>query len=327
MKQVINIILGIALFVLVVAAVAAIGEFAIGKQEKDESIQGQVEVEEYRVSFKIPGRIKNILVREGDHVRAGDRLAVLDAPDIEAKHDQATSVVDAATAMSDMANNGAREEQIRGARELWEQAKAAKEIMEKSYERVNRLYEGGVMTAQKRDETLAQYKAATAQCEAAKSQYDMAVKGAREEEKRAAAAKRSQAQGVVKEVNSYINETVQRAEFDGEVAAIYPKVGELVGSGSPVMTIAMMDDAWGTFNIREDKLKGIKIGSVITAFCPAFDKDIKLKVFAMKDQGTYATWKATKEKGQYDIKTFEVKARPVNAEEGLRPGMSLILNK
>lgn len=325
MKQTINIILGIALFVLVVGAVAAIGHFTVGQEEKDESIQGQVEVEEYRVSFKIPGRIKDIYVREGDHVKAGDRLALLDAPDIEAKHDQATSVEQAADAMTDMANNGAREEQIRGARELWEQAKAAKEIAQKSYERVNRLYEGGVMTAQKRDETLALLKANTAQCEAAKSQYDMALKGAREEEKRAAAAKRSQAQGVVKEVNSYLKETVQRAEFDGEVAAIYPKIGELVGSGSPVMTIAMMNDAWGTFNVREDKLKGMKIGTVITAYCPAFDKDIKLKVFAMKDQGTYATWKATKEKGQYDIKTFEVKARPVHSIDGLRPGMSLIL--
>ena len=325
MKQTINIILGIALFALVVGAVAAIGYFAIGQEQKDESIQGQVEVEEYRVSFKIPGRVKAIYVREGDHVKAGDRLALLDAPDIEAKKDQATSVEQAAAAMSEMANNGAREEQIRAARELWEQAKAAKEIAEKSYERVNRLYEGGVMTAQKRDETLAMLKASTAQCEAAKSQYDMAVKGAREEEKRAADAKRSQAQGVVKEVNSYLKDTTQFAEFEGEVAAIYPKVGELVGSGSPIMTIAMMDDAWGTFNIREDKLKGLKVGSVITAYCPAFDKEIKLKVFAMKDQGTYATWKATKDKGQYDIKTFEVKARPTHAVDGLRPGMSLIL--
>jgi len=324
MKQTINIILGIALFVLVVAAIAAIGHFTIGEEQKDESVQGQVEVEEYRVSFKIPGRVKEIYVREGDYVKAGDRLALLDAPDIEAKKEQATSVEDAASAMSEMANNGAREEQIRGAKELWEQAKAAKEIAEKSYQRVNRLYEGGVMTAQKRDEAYAMLKANTAQCEAAKSQYDMAVKGAREEEKRAAAAKRGQAQGVVKEVNSYLQETVQRAEFDGEVAAIYPKVGELVGSGSPVMTIAMMNDAWGTFNIREDKLKGIKIGTTITAFCPALDKDIKLKVFAMKDQGTYATWKATKEKGQYDIKTFEVKARPVETIDALRPGMSLI---
>ncbi|MCF0244697.1 MAG: HlyD family efflux transporter periplasmic adaptor subunit [Bacteroidaceae bacterium] len=325
MKQAINITLGILLFALVVGAVAAIGHFTIGKEQKDESVQGQVEVEEYRVSFKIPGRVKDICVREGDFVKKGDRLAVLDAPDVEAKGVQASSVEDAAQALSDMANKGAREEQIRGAMELWHQAQAAKEIAEKSYERVNRLYEGGVMTAQKRDEAQAMLNATTAQCEAAKSQYDMAVKGAREEEKRAAAAKRNQAKGVVQEVNSYLKERVQYAEFDGEVSAIYPKIGELVGSGSPIMTVSMMDDAWGTFNIREDKLKGMKVGSEFMAYCPAFDKDIKLKVFAMKDQGTYSVWKATKEKGQYDIKTFEIKARPVDKVEGLRPGMSLIM--
>ena len=324
MKQTINIILGIALFVLVVGAVAAIGHFTVGQEEKDESIQGQVEVEEYRVSFKIPGRIKDIYVREGDHVRAGDRLALLDAPDIEAKHDQATSVEQAADAMTDMANNGAREEQIRGARELWEQAKAAKEIAQKSYERVNRLYEGGVMTAQKRDETLALLKANTAQCEAAKSQYDMALKGAREEEKRAAAAKRSQAQGVVKEVNSYISETVQRAEFDGEVAAIYPKVGELVGSGTPVMTISMMDKVWAVFNVKEDRLQGLKPNDEISVYSPALDQDLTLKVTSIKDQGSFAVWKPTKDNGGYDLKTFEVKAVPTAKVEGLRPGMSLI---
>lgn len=325
MKQALNIILGILLFAIVVGAVAAIGYFTIGQEEKDETVQGQVEVEEYRVSFKIPGRVKQILVREGDRVSAGDKLAILDAPDIEAKKTQATSVEEAAAAMSDMANRGAREEQIRGAYELWQQAIAAKDIAQKSYERVNRLYEGGVMTAQKRDEALAMLNATTAQAEAAKSQYDAAVKGAREEEKRAATAQKRQAQGVVAEVNSYLNERVQYAEFDGEVSAIYPKVGELVGSGSPIMSIALMNEAWGTFNIREDKLHGMKIGSEITAYCPAFDKDIKMKVFAIKDQGSYAVWKATKDKGEFDIKTFEVKARPVTAIEGLRPGMSLIL--
>lgn len=325
MKQGINIILGILLFVLIVLGVAAIGYFTIGEEQKDESIQGQVEVEEYRVSFKLPGRVKQIFVHEGDQIKAGAKLAVLDAPEVEAKKQQATSVVEAATAMTDMANNGAREEQIRGAYELWQQANAAKEIAEKSYERVNRLYEGGVVTAQKRDEALAMLQASTAQAEAAKSQYDMAQKGAREEEKRAAAAKTKQAQGAVAEVNSYIKETVQYAEFDGEVMSVYPKVGELVGAGSPVISVAMIDDAWGTFNVREDKLNGMKIGSEITVFCPAFDKNIKMKVFAIKDQGSYAVWKATKDKGQYDVKTFEVKARPVSKVEGLRPGMSLIL--
>jgi HlyD family secretion protein len=129
----------------------------------------------------------------------------------------------------------------------------------------------------------------------------------------------------VQEVNSYLGETVQTAQMEGEVSSVYPKVGELVGTGSPIMTISIMDDMWGTFNVREDQLNGMKVGSEFTAFVPAFNKDVRMKVYYMKDQGSYAVWKATKANGQYDLKTFEVKARPVERLEGLRPGMSLVV--
>jgi HlyD family secretion protein len=240
---------------------------------------------------------------------------------------QAQSVQNAAAAMSEMAQNGARHQQIQGAYELWQQATAGLEIAKKSYERVQRLYDEGVMSAQKRDEALAQYKALEAQAKAAKSQYDMAMEGARKEEKKAAAAQVNQAQGAVQEVKSYKRELVQTAQMEGEVSTVFPKVGELVGTGSPIMSISVMNDMWGTFNVREDLLKGMKVGSEITAYSPAFDKNIKLKVFYIKDQGSYAVWKATKSNGQYDLKTFEVKARPVEKIDGLRPGMSLIVKK
>jgi HlyD family secretion protein len=141
----------------------------------------------------------------------------------------------------------------------------------------------------------------------------------------AAAAQVGRARGAVQEVNSYIHETVQIAQMEGEVMDIYPKQGELVGTGSPIMTIAIMKDIWGTFNVREDQLNGLAMGKTFTAFVPAFNKDIQMKVYYMKDQGSYAVWKATKANGQYDLKTFEVKARPVEAMEGLRPGMSLVI--
>jgi len=182
-----------------------------------------------------------------------------------------------------------------------------------------------VISAQKRDEVYAQYKAMEATMKAAQSQYDMAVNGARMEDKMAAAAQVGRAKGAVQEVNSYINETVQIAQMEGEVSDVYPKVGELVGTGSPIMSIAVMDDMWGTFNIREDQLEGLQVGSEFTAFVPAFNKEVKMKVYYLKDQGSFAVWKATKANGQYDLKTFEVKARPVEKLEGLRPGMSLII--
>lgn len=181
------------------------------------------------------------------------------------------------------------------------------------------------MSAQKRDEAFANYKALEAQAKAAKSQYDMAVNGARREEKRAAAAQVNRAKGAVQEINSYIHETVQIAQVEGEVSSIYPKVGELIGAGSPIMSISIMSDLWGTFNVREDQLNGLKNGDTFTAYCPAFSKDLKMKVYYIKDEGSYAVWKATKSNGQYDLKTFEVKARPVTKLDGLRPGMSLII--
>ena len=318
-----NILLAIVGFAAAVIIVALIGFFALGRDP--ELIQGQVEVSEYRVSSKVPGRILEIRVKEGDYVKVGDTLAILDAPEVRAKMEQAQSAQDAAAALELKAQNGARQEQIQGAFQLWQQAKAGLEIAEKSYQRIQRLFDEGVVSAQKRDEVYANYKAMEAQCKAAESQYQMAQNGARREDKLAAAAQVGRAKGAVQEVNSYIHETVQIAQMEGEVSSIYPKVGALVGTGSPIMTISMMNDMWGTFNVREDQLNGIQVGSTIKAFVPAFNKDIEMKVYYLKDQGSYAVWKATKANGQYDLKTFEVKARPTEKFEGLRPGMSLII--
>jgi HlyD family secretion protein len=318
-----NILLAIIGFTTVVIIVGVIGFFAFSRQT--EVIQGQVEVSEYRVSSKVPGRILEIRVKEGDFVKVGDTLAILDAPEVQAKMEQAQSAHDAASALELKAKNGAREEQVRGAYNLLQQAKAGLEIAEKSYQRIQRLFDEGVVSEQKRDEVYAQYKAMEAQMKAAQSQYDMAVNGARREDKLAAAAQVGRAKGAVQEVNSYIHETVQIAQMEGEVMDIYPKQGELVGTGSPIMTIAVMKDLWGTFSVREDQLSDLQVGKTFTAFVPAFNTDIQLKVFALKDEGSYAVWRATKANGQYDLKTFEVKARPVKKFDGLRPGMSLVI--
>lgn len=320
-----NILLTVAALTVVVVIIAVIGTLVF--KSEPEIIQGYVEVSEYRVSSKVPGRVLELRVKEGDYVNVGDTLAIIDAPDVKAKLAQAESAESAASAMDQMANNGARREQINGAYALLQQAKAGLEIAQKSYNRVQRLYDEGVMSAQKRDEAFANYKAIEAQVKAVQSQYDMAVNGARREEKMAAAAQVNRAKGAVQEVNSYISETMQTAQKAGEVSDVYPKEGELIGTGSPIMSVSLLDDMWGTFNVREDQLDGMRIGSVITAYAPAFKKDIKMKVYYIKDQGSYATWKATKANGQYDLKTFEVKARPVTKVEGLRPGMSLVLKK
>lgn len=320
-----NILLAVLGFVIVVTIVGLIGFLTLDKT--DEIIQGEVEVAEYRVSSKLPARILELRVKEGDYVHVGDTLAILEMPELDAQKKVAEATKGASEALSDLAEAGARKEQIQGAYQLMQQAKAAAEIAKKSYTRVQNLYDEGVMTAQKRDEAYAAYKAAEAQVAAARSQYEMAKNGARQQEKTAAKKNAQAAKGAVDMVNSVLRETVQIATIAGEVSSIYPKVGELVGSGSPIMSISILNDTWGTFNIREDQLNGMKIGDTFTAYSPAFNKEVNMKVYYIKDQGAYAVWKATKSNGQYDLKTFEVKARFNDKFEGLRPGMSLIIKK
>jgi HlyD family secretion protein len=252
----------------------------------------------------------------------------MEAPEVQAKLQQAEAVQTAAQAQNQKAINGTRYEQVQGAYDVWQQSKAGVVIANKTYARVKNLYAEGVLPAQKLDEATAQRDAAAATERAAHSQYTMAVNGAQREDKEATAALVQRAKGAVAEVNSYIKETYLVAPCDGEVTETFPQLGELVGTGAPIMSIAIMKSKWVTFNVREDLLKDIKMGATFEAFVPALNnKKIRLKVYYMKDLGTYAAWKATKTTGQYDLKTFEVKARPTAYVEGLRPGMSVILNK
>ncbi|WP_297272066.1 biotin/lipoyl-binding protein [uncultured Bacteroides sp.] len=320
-----NMLLAFLTLVGVIAVVALVGFFMLRKGP--EIVQGQAEVNEYRVSSKVPGRILEFRVKEGQQVKAGDTLAILEAPDVQAKLEQAQAAQAAAQAQNEKALKGARQEQIQAAYEMWQKAKAGLTIAEKSYKRVKNLYDQGVMSAQKLDEVTAQRDAAVATEKAAHAQYQMARNGAEREDKEAAAALVNRAKGAVAEVESYIRETVLVAQTAGEVSEIFPKVGELVGTGAPIMNVAVMEDMWLTFNIREDLLQGIGMDTEVEAYVPALDKHIHAKVYYLKDLGTYAAWKATKTTGQFDLKTFEVRATPTEHIEGLRPGMSVILEK
>lgn len=321
-----NMLLAFLTLLGVIALVALVGFFMLRKGP--EIIQGQAEATEYRVSSKVPGRILELKVKKGEQVKAGDTLAILEAPDILAKMAQAQAAEAAAQAQNEKAIKGARSEQIQAAYEMLQKAKAGREIAEKSYNRVKRLYEQGVMSAQKMDEASAQYNAAIATEKAADAQYTMAKNGTEREEKMAAAALVERAKGAVAEVQSYVKETYLIAQADGEVSEIFPKMGELVGTGAPIMNIVELYDMWISFNVREDLLKDLTMGAEFEAIVPALDnKVIKLKVNYMKDLGTYAAWKATKTTGQFDLKTFEVRGIPMEPVENLRPGMSVIIKK
>lgn len=295
--------------------------------ERAEFIQGQVETTDYRVSSKVPGRVLEIRVGEGDMVRKGDTLVILEAPDVSAKLDQASALYEAAQALDEKARNGAQKEQIAGAFEMWQKAKAGLDVAEKSYKRVANLFEKGVVSAQKHDEAKAQYEAMVATEKAAKSQYDMAKNGVRYEDRKAANAKVKQAEGAVSEVSSYINETVLTAMADGEVTEIFPELGELVGSGAPIMNVAMTGKVSLSFNVREDFLPGITVGVEKDAYIPAFDKTIRVRITRIKNVGDFAVWKATKASDGYDLKMFEVRAVPVEGADlkDVRSGMTAII--
>ena len=318
-----NMMLAFIAVLVTVGLVALAGFFLL--TPPDEVIMGQAEATTIRIAGKVPGRIASYRFNEGDQVKAGDTLVFLSTPEVQAKLMQVEAVKAAAEAQHAKALKGARDQEVTAAYEMWQKAQAGLTIAKKSYDRVRNLYEKGVMSAQKKDEAEANYNAMVATEKAARSQYEMAKEGARKEDKAAAAALVNQASGALAEVESYVEESALVAPIDGEISERFPEVGELVGTGAPIMNIADLTDMWVSFSIREDLLSQVKVGNEVKAFVPALDnQEITLKVYYMKDMGTYAAWKATKTTGQYDAKTFEVRARPVQPVEGLRPGMSVI---
>lgn len=310
---------------LVVAVVSIIGMIVLKPQAI--ILQGQAEANEIRVSGKVPGRIEKFLVSEGMKVHKGDTLVIIESPELNAKLMQANSAEDAASAQNQKANKGVRTEKITGAYEQWQKAEVGVKLAEKTYTRVDNMFSEGVLSAQKRDEAEAYYQAALATSKMAKSQYDMALNGAEKEDKLAALALVNRAKGAVSEVESYLSETMLVSSIDGEVSDVFPKQGELVGSGAPIMNIVDLSDIWVVFNIREDLLTNIRVGKDFEATVPALgNKVITLKISYIKAMASYATFKATKTNGGFDVKTFEVRAKPVASVEGLRPGMSLLVD-
>ncbi len=321
-----NMMLAFITVLVVVGLVALAGFFLL--TPADDMIVGQAEATQVRVSGKLAGRIVSYRAAEGDRVKAGDTLVFLDTPEVMAKLRQAEALQQAAAAQNQKALSGARAQEIASAFEMSQKAHAGLTIAKKSFDRVQNLFEKGVVSAQKRDEAEANFKAAEATAKAADLQYELAKEGARKEDKAAAAATLQRAESAVAEVESYVSESVLVSPIDGEVVERFPEIGELIGTGAPIMNIADMNDLWVTFSVREDLLSSIRIGTEIKGFIPALDnREISMKVYYLKDMGTYAAWKATKTTGQYDVKTFEMRARPESKVEGLRPGMSVVLKK
>lgn len=312
-----------AIVVVVVALLAIVGFLFLNKP--DEIIEGQADATAVRISGKLPGRVVDLYVEEGDMVKAGDTLVHIHSSLADAKLVQAMGMETAAKAMNRKVDAGTRSQIIQSAYDLWQQARSAESITKKTYDRMQTLYSEGVMSEQKRDEAKAAYDAAVAASSAAKSQYELAKQGAQSEDKESAAAMVDVAKGGVGEVQALLEDQYLTAPCDGQIDLVYPHVGELVSLGAPIMSLLKIQDKWITFNVREEYLEDMTLGKEIEVMIPALGrKEAKAKIYYIRDLGSYATWHATKTTGDWDSKTFEVKARPTEQLPDLRPGMTVI---
>jgi HlyD family secretion protein len=288
-------------------------------------LQGQIQAQQYSISSKVPGRIDQVLVRKGDQVKKSQLIFTLFSPEITAKLDQAIAGQKAAGAMAKEAEKGARTQQIQASKDQWLKAKSATELMEKTYQRINNLYKDGVIAEQKSDEANTQRLAAKYTENAAFQMYQLTQEGAREETKFAAQQKEIMAAGVVAEVQASAADTKITSWFDGEVSQVLLNSGELAPQGFPVVTVIDTKDAWAVLNVREDLLKSFQKGMRFIAYLPALDKSIRFEVSHIAVMGDFATWRSTDAAQGFDLRTFEVEARPVELTDDLRMGMSLVV--
>jgi HlyD family secretion protein len=317
---------GAAVIVLIVAAVIGWGLW-LAYHPAPVPLQGQFEARSINIAPKISARIATLPIREGQAVAAGTVLATLDSPEVRAKAAQASAAQAAADAKRDLVDNGARAEDIRAAKALWDKATAGAELAEKTHQRINALYKEGLMSLQRNDEAETNFKAALETARAARAQYDAARIGARPQEKLAASALARQAAGGVAEVDAAASELVLTAPLSAEIDKIVLQPGELATAGFPILTLVDVKDTWAVFNVREDDFRGIRLGAEMTGTVPALDnRAIRLVVDYISPRGDYATWRATRQSSGYDVRTFEVRARPRTPMEGLRPGMSVLID-
>ncbi|MBQ4914196.1 efflux RND transporter periplasmic adaptor subunit [Maribacter sp. MMG018] len=312
---------------VIVVLIIVLGVLWVFLKPEELVFQGRIEAREVYLSAKITSRLKSIEVEEGSSVTKGQLLAVLESPEIDAKESQALAIKSAAEAMKQKAIRGARPEEIAAAKSVYEKAKAASEVMQKTYKRIENLYNDGLLPAQDRDEAYAKMQAALQDENAAYNQYLIATKAVRREDIAAAKANESQASGALQELEIMKGERNIISNIDGEVMEYLPEMGELIGAGMPVAHLVDLKDSHVVLNVKETNLIYFNKDSEFTATVPALgNKEIRFKVYYISALGDYATWNATKTKGEFDVRTFEIKARPVEQNENLRPGMSILVD-
>lgn len=310
---------------IIVALISFLGMILLGN--KPTILQGQIEATEIRISGKLPGRIDTFLVKEGQNVSAGDTLVIINSPEARAKYEQVNALENVAKYQNQKIDEGTRSQIIETMFQIWSKAKSDLQLAKTTYDRILTLYKDSVVTSQRKDEVEAIYKAAIANEKAAYQQYLMALDGAQKQDKESARSLVNAAKGTVNEVEALLQDAKLTAPESGQIASIYPKRGELVGAGTPIMSLVVLDDAHVVLNVREDFLPYFKIGKTFKGNVPALNKkEIIFKTNYISSLGSYATWRSTKQTGSYDLRTFELHALPTSPVEDLRPGMSVLVN-
>jgi len=318
----------VPVFAVLAVAVFLIYGLYLAKRPVEAPLQGQIDARYIDVSPKILGRVAKLEVREGDEVQPGMPLVLLDSPEVQAKVSQAQSALAAASARQQLLDTGTRREEIRTARATWERALSNAALAEKTFRRINALYTQGLTSQQRNDEVETSYLSATEAANAARAQYDLTVNGFRREERVAAAAVTRGAGFAVDEIDALAADISLKSPISAEVDKVVLQQGELAPPGFPIMTLVNLNDVWAVFNLRENELASVKIGAEITGKVPALGgRSVKFSIYYISPKGEYATWRATRQSSGYDIKTFEVRARPLGKVEGLRPGMSVLVDR
>ena len=317
----------ILLAIPVLIVTTALVFWASGINDNENYKLGIVEIDEVDVASKIPGRIEQLNVKEGDKVSKGDILARLESKEIDARVGQATGAMNAAKSKLDMVNKGARDEEKLATEKLFTQAKHQFEFASKTKERFGNLLNDSILSQQEFDEIEFKYKAAKDQMEAAEAKYNMVMKGAREEEKRAVQGLYQQAENAYNEAMAYYSELELKSPIDGEISNKIADSGEIIASGYPVFTIINPKEYYVVLQVREDELGNIKLGKAFSGTVIALRTEpFEFKVTFISPMGDFATWKPTNQKGDFDLKTFEIHLRSDEPIENIRPGMTVRVN-
>jgi HlyD family secretion protein len=287
-------------------------------------VQGEVSANRVDISPRVSGRIAKLNADVGDNVQGGAAIAVLESPQLVAALHMAEAAL--AVAEADLVRvNSTRPETIAARKAELAAAAADVTLYQEDFDRQAKLITTGASSQSRVDETTRNLEAAIRKRESAEANLDLAVAGASKEEKALAATQVERARSSLKQQQVDISELTIHAPISGQVTTRVAELGENFSAGAPLFSLIDLENPWFTFNLREDLLKGLKVGDGFDVTVPAMgDAKIPVKVTTINAQGQYATWRATRATGDFDLRTFEVRANPVNPVPGLRPGMSAI---